>query len=492
MRLPAGALTSDTGTAGAAPLPVFPCRARQWYPVGWCADLPVGRPHRVTLFDTDYAVVRRRGGPPSAHADVCPHRLAALSEGRVTAGGELQCAYHGWRFAPGDGAASAPQAPGAALPCAQTFPCLERGGLLWLLPCSDEGAADAAPPPAVPPELKGVEGDAGGGVVRDIPVDYTVLLENVVDFDHGVFAHQAKGFDLYGGSRERPQRVVASLSEGGAPTVRMETDAVPKVLHPHQAERSSPSGAPRPLTATSEFVAPCYVRTQRADAEGRTKFATVFWLVPTGVGRSRFLSRAISSFNPPRWLLAIGIYRFLDQDTYLLCTENTHTLAAEFVANAKGLPFVRRRTYRYASPGERLLAKLGEWLDGAVPSQPKRYDVVPAGGELAFYERAFAAAPRAVTLDRWAQGTAVSPPLQDAFRNLQVLQVSLAAAAVACVCYAARGGGGRAVAITGAVIGLLAAAACRWLAGQLAGPVKTEAHRDADLLGIPALVPDPQ
>ena len=35
--------------------------------------------------------------------------------------------------------------------------------------------------------------------MRDLPVDFTVLLENVVDFDHGPFAHQSLGFDLYSG-----------------------------------------------------------------------------------------------------------------------------------------------------------------------------------------------------------------------------------------------------------------------------------------------------
>ena len=73
--------------------------ARQWYPVGWCNDLAVGELHKVTLFDTDYVVVRSASGEgPTALLDRCPHRLAALSEGRVTAQGKVQCAYHGWSF----------------------------------------------------------------------------------------------------------------------------------------------------------------------------------------------------------------------------------------------------------------------------------------------------------------------------------------------------------------------------------------------------------
>ena len=35
------------------------------------------------------------GQGPVAMLDRCPHRAAALSEGRMTAGGNLQCAYHG-------------------------------------------------------------------------------------------------------------------------------------------------------------------------------------------------------------------------------------------------------------------------------------------------------------------------------------------------------------------------------------------------------------
>jgi len=36
----------------------------------------------------------RAGKGPVAMLDRCPHRGAALSEGRMTAPGNLQCAYH--------------------------------------------------------------------------------------------------------------------------------------------------------------------------------------------------------------------------------------------------------------------------------------------------------------------------------------------------------------------------------------------------------------
>jgi len=95
------------------------------------------------------------------------------------------------------------------------------------------------------------------GVVIDMPVDYTVQLENVMDFDHGgavqvdprltpgcpclistvetinmrtafklcsqlrpaplhhgVFAHQSLGFDVWSGSSEHPQAGLCKLTPG--------------------------------------------------------------------------------------------------------------------------------------------------------------------------------------------------------------------------------------------------------------------------------------
>jgi hypothetical protein len=53
--------TPSTSTAGweARLAETFDWR-RQWYPVAWERDLPVGQPVKVTLFDEDYVVVRGR------------------------------------------------------------------------------------------------------------------------------------------------------------------------------------------------------------------------------------------------------------------------------------------------------------------------------------------------------------------------------------------------------------------------------------------------
>jgi len=71
----------------------------QWYPVHFARDLPEGQPQRVYIFDEPIVVLKRPGDEGVvALRDRCPHRAAALSEGRMTPDGPLQCAYHGWSF----------------------------------------------------------------------------------------------------------------------------------------------------------------------------------------------------------------------------------------------------------------------------------------------------------------------------------------------------------------------------------------------------------
>ena len=122
-----------------------------WYPVAWTRDLPVDAVTKVTLFDVDYCVVNRGEREPLALEDKCPHRLAALSEGRLTAQGYVQCAYHGWSFdTTGDCKSTIRSAASTAL-CATAVPCRVEQGLLWLFPGAAAGRdPESVAPPRVP------------------------------------------------------------------------------------------------------------------------------------------------------------------------------------------------------------------------------------------------------------------------------------------------------------------------------------------------------
>lgn len=146
---------------------------------------PVSRPVAVQLLDQAWVLWRDAAGQAVAAPDRCPHRGAALSLGRVC-GGELQCAYHGWRF---DGTGRCTAVP--ALPQFQpppghglaVRPLTEAHGLLWLQP---DGAA---------PRLPVFEAEADARLRKlnvgpfDVATSAPRLVENFLDAAHFAFVH---------------------------------------------------------------------------------------------------------------------------------------------------------------------------------------------------------------------------------------------------------------------------------------------------------------
>ncbi|HTP14830.1 MAG TPA: Rieske 2Fe-2S domain-containing protein, partial [Streptosporangiaceae bacterium] len=68
-----------------------------WHPVAFAADL-ADQPLPADLLGEPLVLWRGRDGSLRVLSDLCVHRGTALSLGRID-GGELVCAYHGWRYA---------------------------------------------------------------------------------------------------------------------------------------------------------------------------------------------------------------------------------------------------------------------------------------------------------------------------------------------------------------------------------------------------------
>ncbi|TXG65826.1 hypothetical protein EZV62_007101 [Acer yangbiense] len=76
--------------------------------------------------------------------DVCPHRLAPLSDGRIDKWGRLQCAYHGWCFNGSGDCKLIPQAAPDGPPvntfkkaCVAIYPSTVQHDILWFWPNTD-------------------------------------------------------------------------------------------------------------------------------------------------------------------------------------------------------------------------------------------------------------------------------------------------------------------------------------------------------------------
>jgi nitrite reductase/ring-hydroxylating ferredoxin subunit len=127
---------------------------QRWYPVAYLQDLDPRRPTAFTLLEMDLVLWWDAAGQQwCAFADVCPHRLVPLSEGRLNERGELECPYHGWSFNAQGSCTAIPQAEAAigAIPrsSCRRYATASAQGLLCVF-AGDPAAAAAVPLPLVP------------------------------------------------------------------------------------------------------------------------------------------------------------------------------------------------------------------------------------------------------------------------------------------------------------------------------------------------------
>jgi phenylpropionate dioxygenase-like ring-hydroxylating dioxygenase large terminal subunit len=144
-----------------------------------------------TLLGEDVVFGRDAAGDPFCLVDLCPHRGIPLRFGRFD-GREVECCYHGWRFAPDGALCAIPSlVDGQGFDFARVrvkgYPCREANGNIWVF--MGEGTPPFAPSrdiPALP--------DVGLGApaihecqLFPCPMDHAVM--GLMDPAHGPFVH---------------------------------------------------------------------------------------------------------------------------------------------------------------------------------------------------------------------------------------------------------------------------------------------------------------
>lgn len=166
-----------------------------WYVTAWSSDL-TDKPLSVKVGNDLIVLYRQSNGEAVALEDRCPHRMAALSLGRVE-GDAIRCMYHGAIFGSDGRCLTIPGQ--SAVPtnfAAKRYAVIERDGWIWVW----LGHANAADPSLIPAsELMEAKWRRQTSSL-DYLANYELLNDNLCDFSHVSFVHE-KTFGMVGGNQ---------------------------------------------------------------------------------------------------------------------------------------------------------------------------------------------------------------------------------------------------------------------------------------------------
>ena len=156
-----------------------------WTPIGSIYNLPRISP--ITINDKEYAIWKTSDNIPVVNDNICPHRLAPLTEGRIVCGNCIQCCYHGWQFNQYGECVSIPQNDTSNMNISKfkikTYKTKITGDILWAL-LDDK----------IKTNITNIENDSilmnsDIPYIREVPYSWNFLLENFFDPAHIPFAH---------------------------------------------------------------------------------------------------------------------------------------------------------------------------------------------------------------------------------------------------------------------------------------------------------------
>ncbi len=173
-----------------------------WQPVMKSADLRK-KPRRITLEGQEIVLYRTETGI-AALRDMCPHRAASLSRGRLH-GDRIACPYHGWQFDPTGRCTHIPLHDGP-LPQrrVRAWQAQEAHGLIFLTRNAEEAGSIPAPVWDGQPKVERILEIRAEATLAD-------AVENVLDPIHTLFVH--RGLIRSGGGASRVT-IRAGLEKG--------------------------------------------------------------------------------------------------------------------------------------------------------------------------------------------------------------------------------------------------------------------------------------
>jgi phenylpropionate dioxygenase-like ring-hydroxylating dioxygenase large terminal subunit len=282
-----------------------------WYFVALSSDLKRGRMEAREILGEAVLLGRTDAGQAFAIGNVCPHRAALLSAGRMLreadGAASVQCPYHGWRFGADGVCRGIPSlVDEAAIDISRIrvrrYPVAESQGMVFIWIAADPRFEGEPADP--PPHFPGVVGGAPKAVARidfEIHVDHAAAM--LVDPSHGPFVH-AQWWWRAAGSQYAKSKSFAPAEAGFV----MERHAPSSNSRPYVLL----GGAPR---TEITFRLPG-VRWEHVMV-GRRQLLSLAFLTPINETRTH-MTQIIWSDHPMFFLVGafvrFGARRFLEQD----------------------------------------------------------------------------------------------------------------------------------------------------------------------------------
>lgn len=372
---------------------------QHWYPLFPLEDLNPQRPTPVMLLGMRLVIWKPLASEHyCVFIDECPHRLAPLSEGRISEKtGNLMCSYHGWEFDHQGNCTRIPQAENPKLIYqhaqnlgATSLPSRQAQELLWVW--ADSHSPELAEKTKLPlsAQVDASQGFVWTSFARDLEYDWQTLVENVADPSHVPFAHHGLQ-----GNRDRAVPLAIKIVQ-----------STPDLIEA-QIERKSQT--------TITFEPPC--RLEYAISFGENKqMGLVTYCIPVAPGKSRIVAHFTRNFAKrwqaliPRWLDHLAVRNpVLDGDMIFL-HQQERFLEQKFHQDWKS-------GYQLPTSADRLVIEFRKWFDQFCHRQLPWTQVGIVDPKYSPINNS-----REALLDRYHQHTQHCHSCRNALRNFQRLE----------------------------------------------------------------------
>lgn len=375
---------------------------QNWYPIFPLEDLEINKPQSFTLLGQRLVIWKgEKQKKFQVFLDLCPHRLAPLSEGRIDEEtGNLMCSYHGWQFNEKGICTCIPQAENQELVvknqhnfAVKVFPTREENDLLWVW--ADANTPDLAEKKPLPlsPQIDKERGFVWSSMVRDLEYDWQTFIENVADPSHVPFAHHGLQ-----GNRKQAQPIAIEIVKSSVNLIEAKVS--------------------RLFTTTITFEPPSRLEYAIGFGDKGQQLGLITYCIPIEPGKCRIVAQFARNFAyslhkiTPRWWEHIKTRNaVLDGDMILLHQQERflqQKLAGENWKNS----------YKMPTKADRLVIEFRRWFDiyceGKLPWEKVGFSN---------FENLKISDNRQQILNRYSQHTKYCKSCRNALKTNYILQI---------------------------------------------------------------------